>query len=109
MPVSHPPIHAHPGKPFRTWQDAARAGQIVDIRCNGCHRSNVYLAEDLSRVCGSKQPVHIPPFPCARCATTEFMDLRLRVPNAEESLTLMVRRPVKPVQRWIWQTVPLSK
>ena len=108
MPASHPPIRPHPAKPFRTWRDAARDQQIAIIRCNGCHRSQNYLAEDLARVFGPDQPAHVAPFDCSRCKTKEFIGIRLKVPWAEESLTLKVRRPVKPIQRWIWRTVPLA-
>ena len=69
MPVSHPPVRAHPGKPFRTWSDAARDRQVVTIRCNGCRRSENFLAEDFALVFGPEQPVHIPPFACSRCGT----------------------------------------
>lgn len=108
MPVSHPPIHPHPGKPFRTWLDAARDGQVATIRCNLCHRKAHYLAEDLARVIGPKAPVHIPPFPCSRCRTVEYIDIRLHIPSAAESLTLQVRRPVERLERWRWRTVRLS-
>ena len=104
MPVPHPPIRAHPGKPFRTWSDAARDRQVVTIRCNRCRRSENFLAEDFALVFGPEQPVHIPPFACSRCRTRDYLDLALRVPSAEDCVTLRVRRPVKPVRRWIWQT-----
>ena len=108
MPVSHPPIRAHPGNPFRTWSDAARDRQIVIIRCNGCHTSMNFLAEDFALVFGPEQPVHIPPFACSRCGTDDYLDLALRVPSAEDCVTLKVRRPVKPVRRWTWETFNLS-
>ena len=104
MPVSGPPVRAHPGKPFRTWSDAARDRQIVITRRNGCCRSENCLAEDFALVFGPEEPVHIPPFACSQCRTKDHLDLALRVPSAEDCVTLMVRRPVKPVRRWIWQT-----
>lgn len=108
MPVSHPPVRPHPGKLFRTWQDAALDQQIVTMRCNGCRRTQHYLAEDLARAFGPGQPAHVPPFSCSRCKTVEYLAFRLWVPTAKECLTLKVRRPVKPVERWLWRTVALG-
>ena len=59
MPVSDPPIRAHPGKPFRTWSDAARDRQVVTIRRNRCRRSQNFLAEDFALVFRPEQPVHL--------------------------------------------------
>ncbi len=109
MPVSHPPVRIHPGKPFRTWSDAARDRQVVTIRCDGCRRSENFLAEDFALVFGPEQPAHVPPFACSRCGTRDYLDLALRVPSAEDCVTLRVRRPVKPVRRWIWETFSLSE
>ena len=54
------------------------------------------------------QPVHISPYMRSRYRTAEHIKTDLRVPGPGECLTLMVRRPVKPVRRWIWRTAPLS-
>jgi hypothetical protein len=57
----------------------------------------------------AEEPVHIPPFACSRCGTKDYLDIALRVPSAEDCVTLRVRRPVKPVRRWIWQTFTIDE
>lgn len=103
MPESH-----RPSRHQRTWLDAAADRQVALIRCSLCGRSAHYLPEDLARVCGEKAPAHVPPFPCSRCRTTEYMRVTLTIPRAEEAMAIQVRRPVKQVAKWIWRTVPLA-
>ena len=100
MPAGHPPIHPHPGKPFRTIRDAALDGQIIEVRCNGCRKRVNFLAEALCKVIDPKHPVHLPPFPCARCRTTEFINVKAKTPVADEVGKLVVRRPARLIQTW---------
>jgi hypothetical protein len=109
MPSQRPPIHAHPSKPFRTWEDVARDNQIVVICCGLCRRCQNFLPEDLAKVFGPRQPAHIPPFACSRCGTGEYMRLVHHVPTAQEAMSLEVRRPVKPVKKWVWRTMRLGR
>lgn len=109
VPESHPPTGAHhPGRRLRTWLDAAADRQVALIRCSLCGRRAHYLPEDLAKVCGDGAPAHVPPFACSRCETVEYMRVTLMIPLAEEALTLQVRRPVRRVVKWVWQTVPLA-
>lgn len=104
MPESHRP----PRNP-RTWRDAANDRQVVQIRCSLCGRKAHYLPEDLAKVCGERAPAHVPPFPCSKCGTMEYMHVTLTIPPAEEAMKLQVRRPVRQVVKWIWKTVPLTR
>lgn len=103
MPESH-----RPSRNTRTWRDAAADRQIVLIRCSLCNRQAHYLPEDLALACGDQAPANVPPFPCSRCRTAEYMQVTLTIPRAEEALTLEVRRPVRQVVKWVWRTVPLG-
>ena len=108
MPAGHEPIRPHPGKPFRTLRDAADARQVITLRCNLCHERVSYLAEDLILVFGPDRPAHHVPFPCSRCRTAEYINLTIEVPRPETYMKLVVRRPVKQVQRWIWRNEKLG-
>ena len=48
MPAGNPPVRPYPGKPFRTYGDAAEAGQLVTIRCGLCRNKRHYFAADLA-------------------------------------------------------------
>ncbi|MEO3414072.1 hypothetical protein AAFO92_05380 [Roseovarius sp. CAU 1744] len=100
MPVSFPPVRPHPGKPFHRLKDAARLCQVMTVRCNLCHRKTNFLASDLIKVVDPDLPAHQPPFPCSRCKTTEYINVRLRVPDATEIGKLPIRRPDRIIQKW---------
>ncbi len=92
MPVSFPPVHPYPGT-YRTLGDAARDNFLIVMRCNGCHRMIHFIASDLAKIVGHDHYAHIPPFECARCRTTEFIDMTLKHPSAEDIGKIVVRRP----------------
>ena len=51
----------------------------------------------------SEFEVH-PPFPCSKCRTAEYLDVRWNVPAASDlERGLTVRRPVKKITKWIWR------
>lgn len=47
------------------------------LKCNLCHRSIYFLAEDLATYIGPRHPVHIPPLPCSTCKTVEYVSARV--------------------------------
>jgi hypothetical protein len=100
MPERLPPITSHPSKAPRTLRQAAEDGMVVELRCNLCRRRVTYLAHDLLRVCSPDHPVHVPPFPCGRCRTTEYVSTRCRIPLLEEYGKLAIRRPLRQVWKW---------
>lgn len=100
MPETHHPVHPHPARPHRTLEDAAKDGMVLELKCNGCHRKVTYLALDLLAVCGPRHPVHVPPWPCGKCRTSEYVSVRARVPYLEEYGRLPIRRPVGQVWKW---------
>lgn len=88
----------------RKYCDAALDRMIIVMRCNGCRRMAYYWAEDLVKVVGRWHEVHVPPWPCSKCRTIEYMQTWWEVPTADklqEGLT--IRRPVKQVTKWIWR------
>jgi hypothetical protein len=75
---------------------------VLELRCSLCRRRVTYLAHDLLEVCGPDHPVHLAPFGCARCGTTEYVRVKARVPALEEYGRLVIRRPAGQV--WKWRT-----
>ena len=98
------PVPAPPANPFRALRMsyAASAGMLISVRCPLCRRQVHFWATDLVKVLGPDHRLDRPPFPCARCKTTE-LDVRWRVPSASERSGLTVRRPLRQVVRWIWR------
>lgn len=84
-------------------RDAAKQGQMLLVRCKLCHGSANYWAADLVRVVGPLHEVHVPPFPCSRCGTSEYVMVKWTIPPSSELSKLTVRRPVKQVSKWIWR------
>ncbi len=109
MPVGHPPIKAHPSKPFRTLADEALAGYLMKVNCNLCRRTIYYLATDLVQFVGAAHPVHIPPFACGTCKTMEYMRMTVHSPQIGDYGRLPVRRIDKVVQVTKWKTVLLGE
>lgn len=105
MPI--PYRREHPGKPEHRMQDAAKAGQLIRVRCNLCHRTIYYLASDLVDIVGPNYPAHTPPFPCSKCGPS-YLNVKLHIPATGDYGHLIVRRPgeVKRIQKW--QNVPLG-
>lgn len=99
MPASRPPAN-----PFHAQRlaGAAAMGVLITVRCPFCRRKIHYWAADLVNVLGPDHPLHLAPFPCSRCKTTE-LDVRWKVPAASDLSGLTVRRPVRQVVRWIWR------
>lgn len=93
------------GNPFRNRRmgEAAADGMLITLRCNGCHRTMYFWAVDLVRVLGEHHQVHVPPWPCSRCKTAEFINVTWAVPSPEKLAGLTVRRPVRKVERWLWR------
>ncbi len=109
MPESYLPIRAHPAKPFRTIKDAADDGQLLVLKCNLCRRTTYFLAIDLLTIIDPKHPVHIPPFPCGRCKTREYVNVKIHHPNPGDYGQLPVRRPGKIVRIQKWRNVKLGE
>lgn len=86
--------------------DAARAGMMITLKCGLCQRIARYWAADLVQVVGPLHPAQVPPWPCSKCKTMEFLTLRCEVPSAAALAEgkIFVRRPVKQVLRWIWRS-----
>lgn len=83
--------------------DAAREGMIITLACSGCRRATHYWAADLVTVLGPRHDVTVPPWPCDRCRTKEFVSVRWNVPGPSTLQSLTVRRPVKQISRWVWR------
>lgn len=81
---------------------------ILTYRCSACRREASFLASDLLMVLGGLHETHVPPWPCSRCKTKEYIDVIRSVPSAAElQAGIRVRRPTKQVTRWLWTTVVL--
>lgn len=99
MPTVHP--SANPFK-NRRMRDAAQDGMLITIRCNGCRRMTHFWAADLYQVLGDHQ-LHVPPWPCSRCRSTEGIDVTWSIPGADKLNGLTVRRPVRKIEKWLWR------
>lgn len=84
-------------------REAAASGQMLMVRCNLCHRSVNYWAHDLLTVLGPYHEVHVPPFPCSHCRTSEYLNVKCTLPPTSELGTLTVRRPIKQITKWVWR------
>lgn len=102
MPVSHQDRLKH------TIARAARLGQVLTVRCTKCRRQANYLASDLEKVLEPFRSAFTPPFPCSRCKTAEFVDVRVTVPSSREYMTMTIRRPIELTRRWRWRNVRLG-
>jgi hypothetical protein len=100
MPASRPSSCRYRNRLMR---DAAREDQLIGVRCNVCRRSVNYWANDLVKVVGPNHEVHVPPFPCSKCRTSEYLNVTCEVPSASKLQSLTVRRPVKKITKWIWR------
>ena len=103
MPAARPPIKAHPSKPFYTFGDAARGKQLVLLRCNLCNRGVTLLAEDVIKIIDPKSPTHLPPLPCSKCGSSEYVDCRIERQRETDRGLLHVRRLVGFRQVPIWR------
>lgn len=102
MPSMRPSADRY--KNYRLCQ-AAADGMLVTLRCPVCRRAVHFWAKDLMLVLDKDHEMYRSPFSCSKCRTPEI-DVRWRIPSAEELSKLIVRRPVRKVERWIWQNVP---
>jgi hypothetical protein len=100
MPVAHP--SASPFK-NRLMRHAAADGMLVSMRCGLCRKTLHFWAADLVTVLGPGHPVHVPPWPCSRCRTAEHIDMRWTVPSPAMLQGLTVRRPIRKIEKWLWQ------
>lgn len=99
MPSTRP--SADPSKNRRMFQ-AAREGMVIMMRCGACRREVCFWASDLAKVLGDHQ-IHVPPWPCSKCGTMEFVHMFWEIPNSAKLAGLTVRRPVRKIERWIWR------
>ena len=78
------------------------------MRCNLRRRTVNFLARDLMVLLDSDWPAFSPPFPCSKCNSTEFLDVRTSTPGPGDFGKLSIRRPgaIKTVQ--LWHTVKLG-
>lgn len=77
-------------------------GMLVTLRCGLCRRTVHYWAADLFQVVGDHQ-VHVPPWPCGRCRTMDYLNVSWTVPGAATLAGLTVRRPVRKIEKWLWR------
>lgn len=105
MPANHPSANRYKNQLLR---DVLEINMVFTYRCNSCRREVSFLAMDLVKVMGPEHQTHIPPFPCSKCKTREYISVGRRVPSAAElEAGVQVRRPVQRVTRWLWRTEKL--
>ena len=100
MPVAGPS-----GNPFRNRRlaEAASDRMLLTLRCNLCRRVTHFWAADLVPVIGEQHQIHVPPWPCSRCRTAEYINVTWCIPSGAMLDGLTVRRPVRKIERWIWR------
>ena len=77
------PVPYHKLKPMHryTLAQAAAVGNMLQVRCLACLRpAQVFLASDLARLLGEHADANAPPFPCSKCGSREFVQVKLRTP-----------------------------
>lgn len=102
MTGSHLPSHCYPGKKIHTLADAAVAGQIIVLHCHLCRRTRRYLASDLAATLDPTRDAYTRPFNCARCGTSDYVRVKLRIPKPGDYGSLIIRRPgaIKQIRTW---------
>lgn len=101
MPAARPSANRFKN---RLMQDAAKDRMLITVRCNRCRRQTHYWAADLIEVLGWNHEVHVPPWPCSKCRSSELVDVRWQIPSAEMlAAGLTIRRPVKKIEKWLWR------
>ena len=108
MPAGNPPVRPYPGKPFRTYGDAAEAGQLVTIRCGLCRNKRHYFAADLAEAYGPNQLITEKLFPCSRCKTVRYMDTKAHSPSSAVADSFYVRKLVGIRRVPVWKSVPFG-
>ena len=99
------PVPYHKLKPTRryTLGQAADVGNMLQVRCLVCLRpAQVFLARDLEHLLGDHADANAPPFPCSKCRSLEFVQVKLRTPFDADVGKLIIRRLVRidKVARW---------
>lgn len=88
----------------RSLRHCAEEGLLITMVCHRCRRKVRYLAIDLCKVLSPFHQAHEPPWPCGRCGTMEYMQVRWELPPASDRAAgLTVRRPVRQIAKWIWR------
>ena len=80
------------------------------MSCTLCKRpAKRYLASDLLAFGDPKSYADMPPFPCSKCGTREFVRVKFHQPSLGDYGHLVVRRP-GPVRRTqTWRDVKLGE
>lgn len=84
---------------------AVEHGMLLTMHCPYCRRTAHFWAKDLIQVLGPDHEMHRPPFSCSKCKTPDIR-VSWRIPAAAELQGLLVRRPVRKIERWIWRDEP---
>ncbi len=92
MPEAYRKIHAHPFQKIRSLDDAAKDGQIIQIKCNLCRRHRNYLASDLAAIAPQGSPADTIPFTCSRCGTKQYMTARFISPEPSDYGQMIIRK-----------------
>lgn len=94
---------------YMSMQHAANLNMVITVRCSGCKREARYLAADLVEIVGREHFLRNPMWPCRRCGTGDFISNTWAPITAQSPQSgVVVRRPVKKVERWIWRDYALS-
>lgn len=83
-------------------RDAARDERLIVCKCTQCRRVVRFLASDLVEIKGPAWDPHIPPFPCGKCKTADYVFVQIVIPLPGDYGSLEVRRPgpVRTTQTW---------
>lgn len=83
-------------------RDAAKDGRLIICKCALCRRVVRFLAADLEETKDPGWDPHVPPFPCSKCKTTDYIFVEIKIPVPGDYGSLMVRRPgpVRKTQTW---------
>lgn len=102
MPEGYRKLRPYPGKAY-TLKHAAEHHLLLLVRCRLCRKLVRYLAADLAELLGPDREAHLPPFPCSRCGTEDYIRVDFHQPHSGDYGHLYVRRPgpVRVTQTWV--------
>jgi hypothetical protein len=108
MPEGYRKHRPYPGTAY-TLADAAKDGLLLICRCTLCRgRVTRFLASDLVTLLDPRREADLPPFPCSRCGTAEYVRVKFHHPSAGDYGHLVVRRPAGIRRTQTWRSVKLG-
>lgn len=92
-----------------TLGDLAADNRLFVVRCHLCQKTENYLASDLATVMGAHRPAHTMFGHCPHCGKSEWVNVRVRLPDFDDIGRLRIRRPKSKRVVWSWEDAVYAK